>query len=116
MIEGLVTGTLVGMAELRQGKNDSSFVLAKVKASPGEGDSLIVNVIAFAAEAGAALLALDEGDTLALSGVLTPKVWTDKQGNTRPALDMVASQVLSVYHVDRKRAAAGNASTPTETP
>jgi hypothetical protein len=29
----------------------------------------------------------------------------DKQGNTRPALDMVASQVLTVYQVDRKRAA-----------
>lgn len=116
MIEGLITGTLVGLAEQRQGKNDTSFVLAKVKAVPGEGESLIVNVIAFAAEACAALLALDEGDTLALSGALTPKVWTDKQGNTRPALDMVASQVQTVYHVDRKRAATGNTSQPTETP
>lgn len=107
MIEGLVTGTLMGMAEQRLGKNDTSFVLAKVKAAPGEGESLIVNVIAFATEACAALLALDEGDTLALSGTLTPKVWTDKQGNTRPALDMVASQVLSVYQADRKRAATG---------
>lgn len=107
MIEGLITGTLVGLAEQRQGKNATSFVLAKVKATPGEGESLIVNVIAFAAEACAALLALDEGDTLALTGALTPKVWTDKQGNTRPALDLVASQVLSVYHVDRKRAALG---------
>ncbi len=107
MIDGLVTGTLVGLAEQRQGKNDSAFVVAKVKAAPGDGESLIVNVIAFAPEACAALLALDEGDTLALSGALTPKVWTDKQGNTRPALDMVASQVLTVYHVDRKRSALG---------
>jgi single-stranded DNA-binding protein len=116
MIEGLITGTLVGLAEQRQGKNDTSFVLAKVKATPGEGESLIVNVIAFAAEACAALLALDEGDALALSGTLTPKVWTDKQGNTRPALDLVASQVLTVYHVDRKRAALGGTSNQTDTP
>lgn len=116
MIEGLITGTLVGLAEQRQGKNDTSFVLAKVKATPGEGESLIVNVIAFSAEACAALLALDEGDTLAVSGALTPKVWTDKQGNTRPALDLVASQVLTVYHVDRKRAAFGGTSNPTHTP
>lgn len=116
MIEGLITGTLVGLAEQRQGKNDSTFVLAKVKATPGEGESLIVNVIAFAAEACAALLALDEGDALALTGALTPKVWTDKQGNTRPALDMVASQVQTVYHVDRKRTALGGASNPTDTP
>ena len=105
MIEGLITGTLVGLAEQRQGKNDTTFVLAKVKAQPGEGEPLIVNVIAFAPEACAALLALDEGDTLALTGALTPKVWTDKQGNTRPALDLVASQVLTVYQVERKRAA-----------
>ncbi|MDQ1258389.1 MAG: single-stranded DNA-binding protein, partial [Pseudomonadota bacterium] len=39
-------------------------------------------------------------------------VWTDKQGNTRPALDLVASQVLSVYHVDRKRAVTGGNSLP----
>jgi len=116
MIEGLVSGTLMGLAEERQGKNDSAFVLAKLKATAGDGESLIVNVIAFAAEARAALLALDEGDTLAVSGTLTPKVWTDKQGNTRPALDLVASQVLTVYHVDRKRATLGGASTPTDTP
>lgn len=105
MIEALITGTLVGLAEQRQGKNDTTFVLAKVKAQPGEGEPLIVNVIAFAPEACAALLALDEGDALALTGTLTPKVWTDKQGNTRPALDLVASQVLTVYQVERKRAA-----------
>jgi single-stranded DNA-binding protein len=114
MIEGLITGTLVGLAEQRQGKNDTSFVLAKVKAMPGEGESLIVNVIAFAAEACAALLALDEGDSLALSGALTPKVWTDKQGNTRPALDLVASQVQTVYQVARKRAALGGAANRSE--
>lgn len=107
MIEGLIAGKLVGVAETRQGKNGSSFALAKVKASAGDGESLIVNVIAFAAEASAALMALDDGDALALSGALTPKVWTDKQGNTRPALDMIATQVLSAYHVNRKRAELG---------
>jgi single-stranded DNA-binding protein len=116
MIEGLISGTLMGLAQERQGKNDSAFVLVKVKAQPGEGEPLIVNVIAFAAEARAALLALDEGDSVAVSGTLSPKVWTDKQGNTRPALDLVASQVLSVYHVDRKRAATGGHSPPTDRP
>lgn len=116
MIEALVTGTLTGMAEKRQGKNETSFVVAKVKATAGDGEGLIVNVIAFSAEACAALLALDEGDTLALSGALSPKVWTDKQGNTRPALDVVASQVLSVFHAERKRANLSGAPNPTDTP
>jgi single-stranded DNA-binding protein len=107
MIEGLITGKLVGVAETRQGKNGTSFALAKVKATAGDGESLIVNVIAFAAEASAALMALDDGDALALSGALTPKIWTDKQGNSRPALDMIATQVLTAYHVNRKRMELG---------
>lgn len=107
MIEGLIAGKLVGVAETRQGKNGTSFALAKVKATAGDGESLIVNVIAFATEASAALMALDDGDALALSGALTPKVWTDKQGNTRAALDMIATQVLTPYHVNRKRVALG---------
>ena len=117
MIEGLIAGKLVGVAETRQGKNGTSFALAKVKATAGDGESLIVNVITFAAEASAALMALDDGDALALSGALTPKVWTDKQGNTRPALDMIATQVLTAYHVNRKRTELGFSATghePTE--
>jgi len=39
------------------------------------------------------------------SGELTPKVWTDKNGEARPALDMVAHAVLTAYHVARKRQA-----------
>ena len=109
MIEGLIAGHLVGLAETRQGKNDSTFALAKVKAIAGDGESLIVNVIAFAAEASAALMALDDGDAVALAGALTPKVWTDKQGNTRPALDMVATQVLTAYHAARKQQVLGGA-------
>lgn len=107
MIDGLIAGHLVGLAETRQGKNGSNFVLAKVKATAGDGESLIVNVIAFATEAGAALMALDDGDALTLAGALTPKVWTDKQGNTRPALDMVATQVLTAYHAAKFQVKAG---------
>lgn len=107
MIEGLIAGKLVGVAETREGKNGTSFALAKVKAIAGDGESLIVNVIAFATEASSALMALDDGDALALSGALTPKVWTDKQGNTRPAMDMIATQVLTAYQVNRKRMELG---------
>ena len=50
-----------------------------------------------------ALLALVAGDSLAVAGSITPKVWTDREGQHRPALDMVAHQVLTTYHVTRKR-------------
>ncbi len=107
MIEGLVSGHLVGLAETRQGKNGSAFTLAKIKTSTADPDNIIVNVITFSTEASIALIALDDGDALTLSGSLTPKVWTDKQGNTRPALDMIATQVLTAYHANRKREAFG---------
>ena len=55
------------------------------------------NVIGFEPAVCSALQALGEGEPIALAGGLTPRVWTDKQGNTRPALDMVAHRVLTAY-------------------
>lgn len=107
MIDGLVAGKLVGQAEMREGKNASKFVVAKVRATAGDGDAVVVNVIAFAPEACAALMALDDGHSVSLSGSLTPKVWADKQGNTKPALDMIASNVLTAFQVGRRYGAAG---------
>jgi hypothetical protein len=37
-----------------------------------------------------------------------------RQGTPRPALDMVASQVLTVYHVDRQRAALGDSAAQSD--
>ncbi|MGI9133663.1 MAG: single-stranded DNA-binding protein [Rhodoferax sp.] len=96
MIDGIVAGKIFGDPEKRKGKGDTPFVVAKVLAQTSEGETLIVNVIAFDDAPSSALLGLREGDSVAVSGSLTPKVWTDKQGNTKPALDMVAQRVLAV--------------------
>ncbi len=105
MIDGLIGGRLYGTAEERTGKSGKAFVTAKVRAAGGDGETLFVNVITFSRTVADALLALEDGDSVALSGSLTPKVWTDKNGETRPALDMVAHVVLTAYHVKRKREA-----------
>lgn len=76
-----------------------------MRAAAGDCESLFVNVIAFDSAPVAALLALGDGDSVALAGSLTPKAWTDRDGNTRPSLDMVAHQVLTAYHVGKKRKA-----------
>ena len=62
-----------------------------------------MNVIAFAGSAVTALLALADGDSVALAGELTPKAWIDANGTARPALDLVAHAALTEYHVARKR-------------
>ena len=107
MIDGLISGKLYGQPTERTSKTGKPFALAKVRAAAGDGESLFVNVIAFDDAPVAALLALGDGDSVALSGSLTPKVWTDKEGNVRPSLDLVAHQVLTTYHVTRKRNTMG---------
>ncbi|MDQ3059932.1 MAG: single-stranded DNA-binding protein [Pseudomonadota bacterium] len=104
MIEALVSGKLHGQPAQKMSKTGKPFVVARVRAHAGDAD-VFVNVIAFSQGACEALLALGDGDAVALAGSLTPKAWTDREGTARPALDLVASQVLSAYHVARKRKA-----------
>ncbi|WP_029528455.1 single-stranded DNA-binding protein [Polaromonas glacialis] len=104
MIEALVSGKLHGQPAQKISKTGKPFVVAKVRAYISDAD-VFVNVIAFSSAACEALLALGEGDAVALAGTLTPKAWTDREGIARPALDLVASQVLTAYHVTSKRRA-----------
>ncbi len=105
MIDALIAGKLHGNPIERTSKAGKAFCVAKVRVATGEGESLFVSVIAFSESACTALLALNDGDAVALAGTLTPKVWTNSQGEAKPAIDMVAAQVLSAYHVQRKRRA-----------
>jgi single-stranded DNA-binding protein len=95
MIDGLVSGRLYGNAEPRTDKAGKPFTVAKVRASTAEGETFFVNVIAFDRAVCAALQNLHEGDSVALTGSMAPRVWTDKQGHPRPALDMVALRLLA---------------------
>jgi hypothetical protein len=96
MIEGLVAGNIWGEPEKRVGKNNSVFVVAKVRAQGSQPELVIVNVIAFDHAVGKTLLELRDGDAVSLAGGLSPKVWIDKQGVSRAALDMIASRVLAL--------------------
>lgn len=81
---------------------------ASLIASAGDGESLFVNVIAFDAAAVAALLALAAGDSVAVAGTATPRAYI-KEGEPRASLDVTAQQVLTAYHVTRKRQAGASA-------
>ncbi len=113
MIEALISGKVYGRPEQRVGNNSGKpFVTAKVRAATSGGEMLFVNVLAFDAIAQAALLALSDCDAVSLAGTLTPKVWTAREGQPRPALDLVASRVLTAYQVKRKREAVAGAEQP----
>ena len=105
MIDALVGGKLYGKATRRTGNSGKPFVTCKVRTPTTDGDSIFVNVICFDQTVGDSLLALTDGDSVALAGALTPKVYTPTGGDPRPALDLVAHAVMTSYHVKRKREA-----------
>lgn len=105
MIDGLIAGKLHGKPEQRTSKSGKPFAIAVVRASSASGDVLFANCIAFAPEVVAALLALGDGESIALAGELTPKAWTDRNGDARPGMDVLAHAVVTLYHVQRKRRA-----------
>lgn len=105
MIDALIGGKLHGRPTKRTGQSGKSFVTAMVRTPLADGESMFVSVIVFNESVCNSLLELDEGDSVSLSGTLTPKVWTDKSGNTKPSADLVAHAVLTTYHVSRKRKA-----------
>jgi single-stranded DNA-binding protein len=117
VIDGLVAGKIYGAATQRTGQSGKRFVTCKVRAATGDGsEATFINVITFSTTAGDALLALGDGDSVALAGTLTPKVWVDKNGEARPALDMVAHQVMTAYAVKRKRAVVQSESADASKP
>ena len=103
MIDGLVAGRLYGEAERRTDKAGKAYSLVEVRAGTAEGEVLFVNVIAFDDDLCASLHRLCDGDSVALSGSLNPRVWTDKQGNARPALDMVAHRLIGMPTSDAEQ-------------
>lgn len=102
MIDGLISGKLHGQPQRRNDSRGQPFAVGKLRAAAGNGDGVFVSWIAFG-DAALQLLGLGDGDSVAMAGSLTPKAWTDKEGQARPALDMQVQQVLSAYHLTKKR-------------
>jgi single-stranded DNA-binding protein len=114
MIESLISGKLHGNPQQRISKTGKPFVTAKMRVSTGEEQAQFVNVTAFSDSVQGALLALGEGDAVAVAGTMSIKTWVNREGATVPDVSIIAAQVLSVYHLKRKRQAvqqdAGEAS------
>jgi single-stranded DNA-binding protein len=105
MIDALIAGRMYGTPQSRTSKNGNTFATAKVRTPMANGESSFVNVVAFSDTARTSLLALTEGDSVAIAGELKVSTYTDKDGVTRPSLDLTAHAVLTEYHVQRKRKA-----------
>jgi len=109
VIDALIQGRIFGKPSQRTASNGNSFVIAKLRTQMANGEVSFINVITFSESAGAALLALEDGDTAALAGELKVSTFTPKDGAARPSIDLTAHAVLTEYHVQRKRRAVAEA-------
>ena len=116
MIDGLTSGKLHGTALERTGKSGKPFTTAKMRAANHDGESVFINLLAFSADAQATLLALGDGDAVAVSGSIKPTAWQDKDGNTRTGLDMIVANVLTAYSIDKRRRAVTRQEHPQDPP
>lgn len=105
MIDALLTGRLAAAPEARTASNGNRYATARLWVATGAEDRISVSVIAFNADTMAGLLALGKDEAVTLADELTPKVWTDKAGTTKPSADLKAHALLTPYHVQRKRLA-----------
>lgn len=106
MITGLVGGRIHRTPTVRTSQNGKRFVTTVLRAATRGGDGIFISVIAFSDSACTHLAALKEGDSAALAGELTPKLYHPKDGSEpRATLDLVAHAVMSEYAVVRKRRA-----------
>ena len=101
MIEALISGKLFKKPVQRQSGSGKSFTTAMVRVACGE-ESVFTSVIAFDEAVQKALMALEAGDGVALSGSVKPKLYEGKDG-VSASIDMVANGVLTAYSIKRKR-------------
>lgn len=115
-IDALIFGRLHRAPKQHTASSGMLYTTATVRTATRDGNAIFVSVIAFESEPANALLALAEGDSVALAGELTPKVWKPKDGGEpRPALDLCVHAVLTEYHVARRRKAMQEARGHAET-
>lgn len=97
MLDALVGGTLFAKPVERMTKANRPFVTAKLRV-PTREDSIFVSVVAFKADVVTALLALDAGDSVALSGELKVSTYTDRSGQAQPSIEITAQAGIR-HHV-----------------
>ncbi len=109
MLAILASGTLVSDPVSRTSATGKAST-ASLRVPAEDAEAMLVSIIAFHADAVAALLALQRGDSCAIAGRAKLTSWT-KDGEEKHGLSVVADQVLTIYQIEkrRKRAAAREA-------
>jgi hypothetical protein len=117
MIDALISGRLASTPQRRTSTKDRTYVIGKMRAAMVDrsdrnlSKSVVVHFITFIPSEVEALLALNEGDSLTVSGELTADVYPASDGTLKMGLDLLVHKVLTAYHVGcRRKAIHGEAS------
>jgi single-stranded DNA-binding protein len=94
MLRGLVTGVLHDTPLTRTSAGGNTFTTGKLK-DDSETPPAWYSVVAFG-ELSDALSKLTKGDSLSVSGKMTLKLYTGKDGNTRIDASVVADQIATM--------------------
>jgi len=116
VIDALIHGRIYGKPQSRTSKSGTTrFVTANVRVPMADGESVFANVITFAAPVGTTLLALEDGASVSVCGELKVGTYVAKDGTTKSNLSVTAHEILTPYHVTRRRKAVSKAEQPGAT-
>ncbi|ATQ67352.1 MULTISPECIES: single-stranded DNA-binding protein [Methylosinus] len=104
----LISGTIGRRPERRTARTGKPFVTASLRAVGG-GSVMWWSVVAFDDGAAAELLALVEGDAVAIGGPMKAEIWAPADGKARVNLSIVATTVASLKAAQRKSKATPRA-------
>lgn len=79
-------------------KSGKPMAVARIAVQMGDDDTLWLNVIAFGSMA-EMLLKHGKGEFISISGRVQKKSWTDKEGQARESLEIVADTIVSARTV-----------------
>jgi single-stranded DNA-binding protein len=105
MIDALIAGRLRGAVTVRQSSSGNAFATWRIAAAGKDGESLLCSCITFSQKAIAAMQALDDGDSVAVSGEASISVWADQNKGQCHGLNVQVYAVMTAYHLGRKRKA-----------
>lgn len=109
MIGALITADLSADPTERTASNGNRYWTASARVAAG-GEAIFVGITAFDAKAGARLMQLRKGSSLAAVGTLEATSWTDKTGTERKGWRLLAHEIMSVYQARKRRDADEGAS------
>jgi single-stranded DNA-binding protein len=105
MLAVLASGTLTREPQRRTASNGRDFATASMRVAVEGADAAIASLIAFGEPEVAALLALKQGDSIAIAGRAALRTW-EKDGEKRTGLNVTVDRVMTAYEAGKQKRAA----------